>query len=96
MMMTKVSPLMRTRWTLSNNRKALFMMSSDNKKNGTDNTTEDKNRTNANAPETDFSLNEAGKAHLNKVDGQNIRNDKIKTIKQNGSAQHEIDNQLSI
>ena len=97
MMMTKVSPLMRTRWTLPSNSKALFMMSSDKKKNSTDNTTtEDKTGTNANAPETDFSLNEAGKAHLNKVDGQNIRNDKIKTIKQNGSAQHEIDNQLSI
>ncbi len=71
-------------------------MSSDNKKKGTDNTTEDNTGTNANAPATDFSLNEAGKAHLNKNDGQNIRNEEIQTIKQNDPAQHEINPQISI
>ena len=72
-------------------------MSSDNNKNSTDNTTtEDKTGTNANAPETDFSLNEAGKAHLKKADGQNIHVDKIPAAKIKDPAQHEIDNQLSV
>ena len=54
MMMAKVSPLLRTRYTLSNNGKALFMMSSDNKKIGSYNSTEDKARTNTNASENEL------------------------------------------
>ncbi len=96
MIMAKVSPLLRTRCTLPNNGKALFMMSSDHKKNGTDNTTEDKTGTNANAAENDLSFDVAAKAHTKKADGQNIHVDKIQTIKQNDPAKHEIDPQISI